>query len=43
MEILGADTFDMVKWFDVNGLVANPAKFQVMFRGTKISYFISVI
>ena len=37
LEILGADTLDMIKWFNVNGLVANQGKFQVMFFGTKIS------
>ena len=27
----------MIEWFDVSGLVANPAKFQVMFFRSKIS------
>ena len=35
--ILGADTLDVIKWFNINGLVANPGKFQVMFLGTNIS------
>ena len=30
---LTTDTLDVIRWFDINGLAANPGKFQIMFLG----------
>ena len=34
LSILHTEINDILRWFDTNGLAANPAKFQVMFLGT---------
>ena len=33
LRILEIDTQEIIHWFEINGLVANPGKFQVMFLG----------
>ena len=35
ISILKQDIVDILFWFKINQMVANPAKFQVMFMGTK--------
>jgi hypothetical protein len=36
--ILKTDVYDILYWFKINQMAANPSKFQVMFLGTKRQY-----
>jgi len=39
IETLKLDTLDIIYWFEIKGLAANPAKFQIMLFGINISRF----
>ena len=37
VDILGLESLDIIRWFEINGLLTNPSNFQVMFLGNNIN------